>query len=177
MNVEDEYANLAAVWIIACNDDSAAITYQGLVHRLDLPSHYDIQSLVHKHPELFRRGMRERTLERWKEEMRAGKNVPPFIREAKSELQQQMIDSLGPKDGFRSQFRAGLNAPRSEVPVIEWGLNHIERLRKARSEAREATAKSWQVMLVFATSVLGVLATITAAIISYSAVMHAALKH
>jgi hypothetical protein len=104
--------------------------------------------------------------------------VPGFIREAKLELQQDMINALGPEDGFRSQFRTDDDAKRSEVAVIEWGLNHIERLRKARSEAREATAKSWQVMMVFATSLLGVVATICAAFISYSAVIRAAvLKH
>ena len=49
--------------------------------------------------------------------------------------------------------------------MIEWGLGHIERLRKARSEAREATAKSWQMWLVFATSLVGVIATIVAALL------------
>jgi hypothetical protein len=178
MNVEDEYAILSAVWIIACNDDTASITYQGLLHRLNRPPDYDIQGLVREHPELFRQGMNERWLEQWKAEMRDGKNMPGFIREAEPKLQAKMIDSLGPKDGFRPQFRAGRDAKRSEVPVIEWGLNHIERLRKARTEAREATAKSWQLWLVFATSLLGVVATICAAFISYSAAIRAAvLKH
>jgi hypothetical protein len=177
MNVEDEYAILSAVWILACNDETSSLTFRGLIYRLNLPSHYDIQSLVHKHGELFRKGMSERWLKQWKAEMRTGKNMPYFIRDAEPELQQQMIEALAPKDGFRSQFRREFDAPRSEVAIIEWGLNHIERLRKARSEAREATAKSWQIWLVFATSVLGVLATITAALMSYSAAMHPALKH
>jgi hypothetical protein len=99
--------------------------------------------------------------------MRPVENVPGFIGEAKPELQQQMINALGPEDGFRSQFRTEDNAPRSEVAIIEWGLNHIERLRKARSEAREATAIGRQVKLVLATSVLGVLATIIAALIKH----------
>jgi hypothetical protein len=103
--------------------------------------------------------------------MRPVENVPGFIGEAKPELQQQMINALGPEDGFRSQFRTEDNAPRSEVAIIEWGLNHIERLRKARSEARsearEATAIGRQVKLVLATSVLGVLATIIAALMKH----------
>lgn len=167
MNVEDEYAILSAVWILACNDERSLITYPGLAYRLNLPSH-EIENLVRDHGELFRQGMPDRRLERWKEEMRAGRHLPAFIRDAEPKLHQQMIDSLGPQDGFRSQFRAELDAPRSEVAVIEWGLNHIERLRKARSEAREATAKSWQLWLVFVTSILGILATICTAVVGYA---------
>jgi hypothetical protein len=59
VNVEDEYAILSAVWIIACNDDIASITYQGLVYRLNLSPDYDIKGLVRHHPELFRQGMKK----------------------------------------------------------------------------------------------------------------------
>jgi hypothetical protein len=104
-------------------------------------------------------------LKQWKEEMHAGKRRPAWIREAKESDRTRLIDDLTPDDGFRSQFRSEISAPRSDIAVIEWGLNHIERLRKARSEAREATAKSWQMWLVFGTSVLGVAATIVAALL------------
>ena len=161
----DEYAILTAVWILASNDEIPLITYRSIQHRLNLPHNFDIRTLILRHGELFRLGMPSSRLEKWKIEMRGGKRLPSWIREAPAADRAQLIGALEPADGFRSQFRSDLNVPRSAVAVIEWGLNHIERLRKAESEARESTAKSWQMWLVFATSVLGVVATIVAAMI------------
>jgi hypothetical protein len=166
MNTPDDYALLSAIWILACNDENNLITYKGIQHRLGLPKDYDVRGLVVQHGELFRQGMPASKLEEWKEDMRHGKRRPAFIRRAESdELRNRLIDTLQPSDGFRSQFRAETNAPRSEVVVIEWGLGHVERLRKAHYEARDATAKSWQIWLVFAASLLGVAATIIAALL------------
>ncbi len=41
-----------------------------------------------------------------------------------------------------------------------WGLEHIDRLRKARLEARDPSVKSWQLWLVFAVGVLNIVATL-----------------
>ena len=40
-------------------------------------------------------------------------------------------------DVFRSQFRTEKDALPSSLEVLSWGLQHIERLRKANLEARE----------------------------------------
>jgi hypothetical protein len=161
----DEYAVLTAIWILASNDEKAMVTYRGIIHRLNLPATYDINGLVRKHGELFRLTMPPSRLEKWKSDMRIGKHIPSWIREVPIGERARVIESLGPNDGFRSQFRTGEDAPQSPVAVIEWGLNHIERLRKASGEAREATAKSWQIWLVFATGILGVVATIVSALV------------
>lgn len=163
----DEYAVLAAIWILASNDETPLITYQSIQHRLNLPHNFDIRTLIRRHGELFRLGMPPSRLDKWKIEMRAGRRLPSWIREASNPDRPGLIEALGPADGFRSQFRSDLDAPRSAVAVIEWGLNHIERLRKAEFEARESTAKSWQMWLVFATSILGVIATIITAMIAW----------
>ncbi|HEV7242500.1 MAG TPA: hypothetical protein VGQ36_24940 [Thermoanaerobaculia bacterium] len=164
-NDPDEFAVLAAIWILANNDENALITYRGVQHRLNLSNEFDVRGLVSRHGELFRLSMPESRLQRWREDMKAGKRLPSWIREMAVGERAQLIEALKPNDGFRSQFRSGDNAPKSEVAVIEWGLGHIERLRKARSEAREATVKSWQIWLVFVTSFLGVIATIVAALL------------
>lgn len=161
----DEFAVLAAIWILASNDENALITYRGVQHRLNLSNDFDVPRLVRNHGELFRLGMPESRLQRWREDMRAGKRLPSWIREVAGDERVKLIEALRPDDGFRSQFRSGDNAPKSEVAVIEWGLSHIERLRKAQGEAREAMAKSWQMWLVFATSLLGVIATIAVALL------------
>jgi hypothetical protein len=164
MEIPDEYAVLAAIWILASNDETSLITYKGIRQRLNLPPDYDVQRLVLCHGELFRQRIPKWMLKRWQDEMHQGKHHPAWIREANEDDRPRLIDPLTPDDGFRSQFRSEIAAPRSDIAIIEWGLNHIERLRKAKSEALQATAKSWQMWLVFATSIAGVAATIVAAL-------------
>lgn len=164
MPTVDEFATLSAIWILASNDETSLITYRGLRSRLHLPDGYDLESLIARHGELFRLGLPKSRLELWKNDMRQGNHLPAWIREADQLHRNKYIENLGPNDGFRSQFRAGYSAPKSEVAVIEWGLGHIERLRKAQSEVRAATAKSWQMWVVFAASVLGTIATVIAAL-------------
>jgi hypothetical protein len=108
--------------------------------------------------------MPQSSLDPWKNDMLAGKRLPAWIRATSGPERAALITALKTEDGFRSQFRAESAAPKSEVAIIEWG-NHIEGLRKARSEAREATAKSWQMWLVFGVLVCGIAATIVAAIL------------
>jgi hypothetical protein len=161
----DEFAVLAAMWILASNDDNPLITYRSVQDRLNLPESFDVRELVRRHGELFRLRMPPSRLDQWKSDMRAGRRLPSWLKEATAADRAQLIDALTPEDGFRSQFRSGADAPRSDVAVIEWGLGHIERLRKAKSEARAATAKSWQMWLVLGATILGVIATIVAAVL------------
>lgn len=73
------------------------------------------------------------------------------------------IDALNQKDVFRSQFRASRGAPKSQVEIVSWGLEHIDRLRKSKIAARDASAKSWQMWLVFGVGVANIIATIAIA--------------
>ena len=54
MDIPDEYAILAAICILASNDETSLITNRGVQHRLNLPPDYDILGLVRRHGELFR---------------------------------------------------------------------------------------------------------------------------
>jgi hypothetical protein len=106
---------------------------------------------------------RSRRLETWKQDMRSGKRIPSWIREiSEHTLRSKTIDEITPDDAFRSQFRAGDAAPKSSLEIIDWGLQHIDRLRKSSYEAREKSAKSWQMWLIFWVGVLSVAATIIA---------------
>lgn len=81
------------------------------------------------------------------------------------ELRRRTIDQMTSEDVFRSQFRVEDGAPKASLEVIDWGLRHIDRLRKASSEARDTSAKSWQMLLLFAVGLLSIAATITAALL------------
>ncbi len=140
----DELDIVSAIWILASNDENSTITFEGIRHRLDLPDIYDVRGVVKRHPELFRGGVPETRLETWKQEMLLGKHLPSWIRDTESEeLRKARIEALSVEDVFRSQFRAGAKAPRSPMEIIDWGLQHIDRLRKVGIEAREQKVKKW----------------------------------
>jgi hypothetical protein len=159
----DTFDVLSATWVCACNDENSIVTFDSIRHRLNLPQSFDIQGLVQSRGDLFRRSVPRRRLEAWKQDMRAGKRLPSWIREiTEDSLRNKTIDEIAPDDAFRSQFRAGDAAPKSSLEIIDWGLQHIDRLRKASYEAREKSAKSWQMWLVFWIGILNVAATIIA---------------
>ena len=91
---------------------------------------------------MFRPGITSRRLKKWKDEMYAGKHLPSWIRETEDDAERRTkIDGLTIDDLFRSQFRAEADAPRSPIEIIDWGLQHIDRLRKASVEAGEQKTK------------------------------------
>jgi len=164
MQTVDEFATLSAIWILASNDERSLVTYRGIRHRLNLPDDFDLELLIRQHGELFRLGMPESQLTPWKASLLQGVGLPSWIRELDPADRPLAIHALRSDDGFRSQFRSALNSPRSEVAIIEWGLGHIERLRKARHEARAASAKSWQMWMVFATTIAGLIVSVYSAL-------------
>lgn len=132
----DEFDILSATWILASNDENPSITYEGIKYRLNLPDDYDVRELISSRADLFRRGIPRQRLDKWKQEMLEGKHLPSWIREIEDDAERQStISSLTTNDVFRSQFRAERDAPQSEIEIITWGLEHIDRLRKANIEA------------------------------------------
>ena len=155
---------LSASWVFACNDENPIITYEGVRHRLDLDSSFDLRALIQSRGELFRRGIPKHRLEAWKQQLRAGRHLPSWIRDiTEDELRAKLIEELSADDVFRCQFRADADAPKASLEIIDWGLQHIERLRTARHEALQKTATSRQMILVFVVGLLNIVATIIAA--------------
>jgi hypothetical protein len=153
----DDLDILSAIWILASNDENPLISYRGLVFRLGLPATCDIRAIVRSRPELFRLGATQHRIDQWKSELLAGKSLPAWIRDiADTRERQATIEKLGPEDVFRSQFRAHANVERSPIEIIKWGLEHLDRLRKAKVEANDSSAKKWQMWLVFGATLLGV---------------------
>lgn len=162
----DELDILSAIWILASNDENPIVTYEGIKYRLGLPDGYDVKSLIQSRGEMFRRGVPSRRLERWKLEMRANKHLPSWIRDIEDEKERKLkIEALTPDDMFRSQFRSEADAPRSPIEIIKWGLEHIDRLRKAGVEAREEKVKR----------ITGVLIPLLSMFVALAAVVSSAL--
>ena len=154
---------LSATWVFSCNDENPIITYKGISHRLNLSPSFDVKDLVRSRGDLFRSGVRHGRLEAWKQEMLADRHVPRWIREITDEpLRKRTIDALTEDDVFRSQFRAGSGAPPSPIEIINWGLEHIERLRKANYEQRDKSAKTYQQYLTTVAIFLPILTTFAA---------------
>jgi hypothetical protein len=128
---------LSAIWILSCNDENPITTYYGLRERLLVPNDVDIKSLVLGRRELFRPGLPKERLEEWKDRLRARKEVPSWLAAVQdAEKRGEMIDALSSADVFRNQFRTGKNAAPCDLKIVDWGLQHLDRLRKAASELR-----------------------------------------
>lgn len=163
----DEFDVISAMWIFASNDKNPLITLKGIRFRLNLPEDYPVEDLVNKRGELFRRPTDPTALNEWKDRMRKGAEIPSWIRTISDRKKRDdTIDSLDLKDVFRSQFRPTKDADTSPIDLIKWGLEHIERLRKAAAEARDAHAKSWQMWLVFWVGMAGIAVSIVNLVIS-----------
>jgi hypothetical protein len=154
----EELDLISAVWILASNDENHLVTFEGIRERLGLDASADVRALVLKRRELFRPGAPPGELDSWKVAMRAGSRVPTWIKLiADSEEKKRAIEDLSDRDVFRSQFRVGTGAPVSQIEVVTWGLEHLDRIRKGRIASREASAKSWQMWLVFAVAVANII--------------------
>lgn len=152
---------ISAVWILASNDENHLITYEGLRERLALDENFDVKGLVLKRRELFRPGAPPEELEDWQASMRMGRRLPTWIKLIADDSKRLgAIDGLSQNDLFRSQFRANRYSTKSQVEIVSWGLDHIDRLRKSKIASNEASAKSWQMWLVFCVGVANIIATI-----------------
>ena len=162
----DVFDILSATWILACNDENEIITYKGINDRLNLPKDYDVKALIQSRGELFRKSVPAHRLREWKDEMFTGCHLPAWIRDIDDATERKKaIENLSPDDVFRSQFRAGKDSPRSPVEIINWGLEHIDRLRKASVDAKEQSAKRWEIWLVFAIGIINIIVTVTVALL------------
>jgi hypothetical protein len=160
----EELDLISAVWILASNDENHLVTFEGIRERLGLEESFDVKGLVLRRRELFRPGAPPGELEDWQTSMRAGSRLPTWIKlipDGPKRL--AVIDELSQKDVFRSQFRANRGAPKSQVEIVSWGLDHIDRLRKSKIAVRDASAKSWQMWLVLGVGIANILATIAVA--------------
>jgi hypothetical protein len=157
----DDFDILSAIWILACNDENPMITYEGITYRLGLPPEFDVKGLVRGRGEMFRAKVPDRRLAAWKQQLRAGRHQPSWLKDiGDPELRRQRIDALTHHDAFRSQFRAEEGAQRSPIEVLEWGLEHIDRLRKAAAEDQEGRLKRWTTIRLPLLSLLVALAAV-----------------
>jgi hypothetical protein len=101
-------------------------------------------------------------LEEWKIAMQSQVSKrPAWIRDLEDEASQlNAIKALSVDDVFRSQFRTEKEAPPSTLEILDWGLQYIERLRKANLEAREEAIKRWQLWSVIILSVVNIVVTL-----------------
>lgn len=160
----EEFDLISAVWILASNDENHLISFEGIRERLGLDEGFDVKGLVLRRRELFRPGAPPGELEEWQTSMRNGSRLPTWIKRIpEGPKRLGAIDGLNPQDVFRSQFRANRGAPKSQVEIVSWGLEHIDRLRKSKIAARDASGKSWQMWLVFWIGVANIVATIAVA--------------
>lgn len=153
---------VSAIWILASNDENSLITYKSIIHRLGLEENFDLKSLIKLHGELFRQKASEKALSEWKRQMQEGKHLPSWIKSLSEQDRTNAINTLTTSDIFRSQFRAKNSAPASDISIINWGLEHIERIRKAtHEESQEKYKKLTNFWLPLMATVISILTVLT----------------
>jgi len=108
----EQLDTIAAIWILASNDERPEISYAGLRHRLHLPQGVDERQLVAQRGELFRLSIPSKRLDELKARYREGERVPSWLRELPEAERSHAIDRLTVHDFFRSQFRPFANRNR-----------------------------------------------------------------
>lgn len=156
---------ISAIWILACNDEKSFMLYESVRHRVGLSESFDVKNLIKQYAELFRPNIPKKAMDMWKADMLAKKRRPSYIIDITDEVERnKIIESLTFEDGFRTQFRTKADSPRSEIILINWGLEHIERLRKAKIEAKDLkwkkTKELWIPLISILASILIALGTI-----------------
>lgn len=171
--VFEQFGILAATWILACNDKNPIMTYKSVRQRLklDMYNMEAIKTIIQSRGELFRKRVPKLYLKEWQAEMRSGKHLPTWMLEEDRSERAKLINDLGSDDVFISQFRADDEWPSSSssTEIMDWGLQHIERLRKAKLEERDEIVRKWQLWVLIIVSVLNFGISIANIIISTSA--------
>jgi hypothetical protein len=159
----DDLDILSAAWILSCNDENPILTYKGIISRLHLPNAFDISGLVQSRRELFRPGILLSRLDAWKAKMKSGRSIPSWISEIEDKAaRDKTIDDLTENDVFRNQFRTQDGAPKCDIELMDWGLTHIDRLRKSRAEERDTSIRKWGTIVIPALSILLALIALSA---------------
>jgi hypothetical protein len=153
---------LSAIWVLSCIDENPIMTYRGIATRTAI-TEAEARKLVGSRRELFRPGVLQSRLDTWKTKMKTGGTVPAWILEMPKQEQQKAIDDLSEKDVFRNQFRVEDRAPKCSIEIINWGLNHLDLIRKSAAATREEKLKRWGTIVLPTGAILVSLAVALAA--------------
>ncbi len=162
----EEFGILTATWILASNDKDPLMTYRGIQQRLQLDEYpiEEIKAVIQARGELFRKRVPKTYLKSWKQQMLSGKHLPTWMLDMDKLERPKLIDDLGLDDVFISQFRADDQQPSwsngTSSEIIDWGLQHIERIRKASLEARDEYTKKWQLWTLIIASAINIVISI-----------------
>jgi hypothetical protein len=138
----------SAIWVLSCIDENPIMTYRGIASRTAI-TEAEARKLVGSRRELFRPGVRASQLETWKTKMRTGRGLPAWILEMPdAKERQKAIDDLSQNDVFRNQFRVESGAPKCSIETINWGLTHLDLIRRSASTAREEKLKRWGTVII-----------------------------
>jgi hypothetical protein len=107
-----------------------------------------VRELIHSRAELFTQVVSSDALTAWKDDIISGDHWPVWVRELLPEQRTATIEGIDSTDVFRSPFRDPNSREPDSIEVINWGIEHIERLYKAQAESREERKKFWSTIVI-----------------------------
>jgi hypothetical protein len=148
---------LSAIWVLSCLDEDPILTFAGIANRTGL-SDEEARKLVASRREMFRPGVSEKRLAAWKDKLRLGKSRAAWVLEIGDvERQNSAIDAISTRDVFRNQFRVNADAPKCSVEIINWGLNHLDLIRKSGATFRDERQRRWGAVVLPTVAILSTL--------------------
>ena len=133
------------------------MTYEGVRFRMNFDANADVRHLISSRPELFRQGVAAAVqgvaAEHACRQAHAGLVAPVPVAE-----REQRIRAITADDVYSKPIQDGAWTQRGRLSRSSGGgLEHLERLRKSRVEAKAAYATTRQMWLVFGVSVAGII--------------------
>jgi hypothetical protein len=120
----------------------------------------EVEKLVRGRSELFSTIISRQWLKEWKDWVKTG-HYPRYIIDNYSDKTSRdaAIDGINVDHVFRSQFRTHSKQEPCDIEHISWGIEHIDRLRKANMEAKEQRLATWSGFTSVLLPVLTILGT------------------
>ena len=172
----DDFDILTSVWILSCNDENPVISYEGIRYRLNLDKDYDLTGLVENRRELFRTSMPMVRFKLFKDKLKNNWTKYDWLKQYNEDKRKEIINNLSPQDLFRCQFRVKDNAEKAPLEIIDWGLKHIDTLRKAEIETSDYKSKKWTNIWIPLASLIVALSAVLSSVILQVKTQHSQIE-
>lgn len=146
----DELSKVAAIWILASTDENPIITFKSVIERVGYENENEVLNVILKYRELFRHKAQTSQLDKLKNQWRSQQNtdiLPTWLQNKTTEDKERLIDEVSRDTVFRSILRTNYSAPKSSQGSIDWGLRHIDSLRKIESDKTDKRFRNYHLVL------------------------------
>lgn len=129
---------LSAIWMISNTEECPLILYKQLYISLKISESIDLKGIIQDNREFFKHGSNQKELDIMKTIWKRDGLNPDYLKTSqKSEEVNNNIDKIGTDDVFKSYFRISGCNEKTSIEIINWGVNHIDKLQQAIKDKKK----------------------------------------